>query len=211
MRQLLLALFTFASISLVAQTKEIAFKSHSGNMKNFNVALENDFFGMEKSDFGLPAPVKTYSLDSVIYISEAMSVVVKKIYSREYNEPIDSVRFLGVYKDTVYNDPLFSKKHSLDSIRNVLKNTGFYNNRINKVVFIGYDNKKTKTGKKAQNSNEDKPKQNIALPVVINDNGNNNSTPFDAQLAVMLGSILALALLGGWMSWKFYQPRLQKA
>lgn len=210
MRQLFIALFSLASLCLVAQTKEIAYKSHSGNMDNFKIALENDFFRMEKSDFGLPSPVKTYSLDSVIYISETMSVVVKKIYSREYNEPKDSARFLGVHKDTVYNDPLFSKKHSLDSIRNILKNSRLYNNRINKVVFIGYDNKKTKTGRKVVSGSGDKPTQNIILPVVIND-GNNNNSPFDAQLIVMLTSILVLALLGGWISWKFYQPRLQKA
>jgi hypothetical protein len=211
MRQLFLALLSFASINLLAQTKEIAFKSHSGNMDNFKIALENDFFGSEKSDFGLPSPVETYLLDSVIYISEKMSVVVKKVFRREYNEPKDSTRFLGVYKDTVYNDPLFSKKHSLDSIRNVLKNTGFYSNLVNKVVFIGYDNKKGKAAKKGKNSNEVKLEQNIILPVIINDNSNNNNSPFDPQLVVMLGSILALALLGGWMSWKLYQPRLQKA
>lgn len=210
MRQVFIVLFGLTSISLLAQTKEIAFKSHSGNMDNFRIALENDFFGSEKSNFGLPSPVETYLLDSVIYISETMSVVVKKVFRKEYNEPKDSTRFLGVYKDTVYNDPLFSKKHSLDSIKNVLKRTGFYTNRVNKVVFIGYDNKKAKAVKKVKNSNGDKLEQNIILPIVINDNNNNNS-PFDAQLVVMLGSILVLALLGGWMSWKFYQPRLQKA
>ena len=45
----------------------------------------------------------------------------------------------------------------------------------------------------------------------LNDNNNTNNSPFDVQLVVMLGSLIALSLLGGWMSWKFYQPRLQKA
>ena len=198
MRQLLIILFSITSSSLLAQTKEIAFKSHSGNMENFDVALHNELFGSDNSNFGLPSPkeVKTYKLDSVIYVSDTVSVLVTKEYRRQYNQSKDSAKFWGVAKDTVYKDPLFTRKHSLDSIKSALQKTGYYINPVRKVVFIGYDNQKSKN------------KQYNIIPFAVRDDGNDNS-PFDMELALMLGTILLLSLLGGWLSWKFFQPRFQ--
>jgi len=116
--------------------------------------------------------------------------MVKKEYSRLFSEPKNSAKFTQTVKDTVYNDPLFARKHSLDSIKTVLK--------TRKVVFIGYDNNKPADRK-----------QNI-LPLVITDDPPTNDPPFDIQLTLMLGMILLLSLLGGWLSWRFYQPRLQQ-
>lgn len=209
MRQLFIALLSLISTSLLAQTKEIAFKSHSGNMDNFHIALENILFSNEESNFGLPADIKTYHLDSVIYISKTTAVVVRKVYSRGFNEPKDSARFMWVNKDTVINDPLFARKHSLDSIRNILKATGRYTNPVNEVVFIGYDNKKSKEKKKDKDEKKDNSNENNMIPAFIMDS--NNNSPFDMQLVLMLGTILLLSFIGGWVSWKFYQPRLQKA
>jgi hypothetical protein len=197
---LLVAGFSLFSTALEAQTKKIAFESHSGSPENFNISLTNDLFDSDNSDFGLPTPkeVKTYKLDSVIFVSDTVSVVVKKEYSRLFTAPKDSAKFTQTLKDTVYNDPLFARKHSLDSIKTVLKTDGQYINPARKVVFIGYDNNKP----------ADK-KQNI-LPLVITDDPPNNNPPFDMQLALMLGTILLLSLLGGWLSWRFYQSRLQQ-
>jgi hypothetical protein len=194
---LVVAVLGLFSTVLQAQTKRIAFESHSGNPGNFNIALANELFDNDNSDFGLPVPkdVKTYKLDSVIFVSDTLSVVVKKEYSRPYSEPKGPGKFIRTVKDTVYNDPLFAKKHSLDSIKTVLNTNGQY---VKKVVFIGYDNKKP----------EDK-KQNI-LPLAITDDPPTNDPPFDMQLALMLGTLLLLSLLGGWLSWRFYQPRLQQ-
>ena len=189
--QLLVAGFSLFSTALQAQTKKIAFESHSGSPENFNITLTSDLFDSDNSDFGLPTPkeVKTYKLDSVIFISDTVSVVVKKEYSRLFSAPQNSAKFTQTVKDTVYNDPLFARQHSLDSIKTVLK--------TRKVVFIGFDNNKP----------ADK-KQNI-LPFVITNEPPNNDPPFDMQLALMLGALLLLSLLGGWLSWRFYQPRLQ--
>lgn len=195
MRQLLTVFFSIISTCLLAQTKEIAFKSHSGNMTNFNIALTNELFDGGESNFGLPADKKTYQLDSVIYISDSSAVIIKREYRQPYNEPKKVPKLWGVRKDTVYSDPLFSRKHSLDSIKSILKTNRQYVNPVNKVVFIGFDNKKSK-------------KNNI-IPVSFKDDDNNNP-PFDRRLLLMLGTILVLSLLGGWLSWKFYQPRLQK-
>lgn len=80
MLQLFIALLSLVSSSLLAQIKEIAFKSHSGNMMNFKITLstgpggENELFDSDNSNFGLPVPtdVKTYKLDSVIYVSDTV-------------------------------------------------------------------------------------------------------------------------------------------
>jgi hypothetical protein len=212
---LLLAIVTFAAH---AQTKEIAFKSHSGNMEYFNIALKNDLFGNEASNFGNPyvKPVEvayfktSYHLDSVIYISKSKAVVVKKMYRRKFDEPLDSARFMSLKRDTLYDNPLFSMKHSLDSIKSVLIATGEYDNAFYKAVFIGYDNKKYKAKEKKISINN-KTKENTMLPVAVTDDNNNPNSPFDISIAKALAGLLLLSLLGGWISWRFNLPQLQKA
>ncbi|MCY7311024.1 MAG: hypothetical protein LH619_09610 [Chitinophagaceae bacterium] len=203
MRQLFIAIFLLSCSSLMAQTKEIAFKSHSGNMNNFSIALGSELFDSGESNFGLPAPtdLKTYKLDSVIYVSDTVSVIVIKEYRRQPLQPKDSAKLWRTGKDTLYNDPMLGRKHSLDSIKTVLKITGNYINPVDRIVFIGYDNKKNKDNKNQKNN---------ILPVSFTGDDNNNS-PFDMKLLLMLGTILVLSLFGGWLSWKFHQPRLQKA
>lgn len=196
MRQIVICFFSLISTSLLAQTKEIAFKSHSGNMENFTIALNNELFDSEQSNFGLPEEKKTYRLDSVIYLSDSVSVLVTTEYRQPFNGKENSAKRWGMKKDTLYKDPLFARKHALDSIKNVLKTGGQYVNPVNRIIFIGFDNKKNK-------------KNNI-LPVSFKNDDNNNS-PFDGKLLLMLGTILVLSLLGGWVSWKYYRPQLQKA
>lgn len=195
MRQLFCVILSLISTNLPAQTKEIAFESHSGKMENFNIALNNELFDSGESNFGLPAEKKTYRLDSVIYLSDSASVLVTREYRQPLNGKENSAKLWGVKKDTLYKDPLFARKHSLDSIKTVLKTGRQYVNPVNKMVFIGFDNKRDK-------------KNNI-LPFSFKNDDNNNS-PFDRKLFLMLGTILVLSLLGGWFSWKYYQPQLQK-
>lgn len=165
-------------------------------MANFNIALNNELFNSEESNFGLPTEKISYRLDSVIYLSDSVSVLVKREYRQPYNGPGKTAKLWGVKKDTLYKDPLFGRKHSLDSIKTILKTGGQYINPVNKMIFIGFDNKKSK--------------KNIILPVTFK-NDDNNNLPFDGKVFLMLGAILVLSLLGGWFSWKYYQPQLQKA
>jgi hypothetical protein len=211
MKQIIIVLLSVITLSSFAQTKAIAFKSHSGNMNNFSVALESNFFGNEESNFGLPSSIKTYRLDSVIYVSETVSVIVYRFYSRQFNEPKDAAKFIRNYKDSLFNDPLFSKNHSLDSIKTVLKKSGRYSNPINSTMFTGYDNKKKSikektTVKPADNTNK-KPKENNIIPAITT---NNDNSPFDIQMAKALAGILLLSLLGGWLSWKYANYRNKK-
>jgi hypothetical protein len=75
-------------------------------------------------------------------------------------------------------------------------------------VFESYKNKRPVKLKPVNNKPPGK-KQNIFLPAIPQNNSGDNP-PFDMQMALMLGSILLLSLAGGWLSWKFYQPRIQK-
>ena len=200
---LLAAALSLLSTSLFAQTKKIAFESHSGNPENFSIAMNNDLFSSEESDYGLPANKAAYKLDSVIFISDSVSVLVSKEYKRPWNATSDSQDvFVRVKKDTVYNDPWFSRKYLLDSVKKIIDKKGNYET-TNKTKFVGFDNKKSgvkKTGDKLQQQ---------LVPVAITNDPPDNNSPFDNQLALMLGTILLLSLLGGFITWKFYKPRLQ--
>jgi hypothetical protein len=200
---LLVAVLTLISTTLSAQTKKIAFESHSGNMENFNLAMNNELFDKGESDYGLPANKKAYKLDSVIFISDTVSVLVSKEYTRPWSAKSDSQDTLvGVKKDTIYNDPLFSRKYLLDSIKKMVDNRGLYET-TSKTKFVGFDNKKVgvkKTG--------DKPQQQL-IPFAITNDPPDNHSPFDMQLILMLGMIFLLSLSAGWFTWKYYQPQLQ--
>lgn len=199
---LLLSTLGLIATSATAQTKKIAFESHSGNMENFSIAMTNEFFDSDESNFGLPADKKAYKLDSVIFVSDTVSILVSKEYSRPWGATSDSEdKLVGIKKDTIYNDPLFSRKYLLDSIKEMVDKRGRYETTT-KTKFVGFDNKKSgvkKTG--------DKPQQELIPFAIPNDPP---EPPFDMQLVLMLATILLLSLLGGWVSWRFYQPRLQQ-
>src|SRR5690348_14474249 len=109
MKTILIVLCSMITVTSLAQTKLIAFKSHSGNMANFSIALENELFSNEESNFGNP-PFKTVrKLDSVIYLSPTAVILIKKEYRYPWSTySKDSIEFIGTERDTVYNDLLFS-------------------------------------------------------------------------------------------------------
>jgi hypothetical protein len=206
MRFLFILLLSVAGTGLLAQTKEIAFKSHSGNSENFKTTINSDLFDNEDGGFGLPAPtkVKSYKLDSVFYVSDTVSVIVIREYERKDFETEQKARLVATRKDTLYRDSLLGNKHQLNKIKTSLGQLGYYTNPVNETVFVGYDNKDEK---KKKDKNKEKENKELLFPAtVISDPGN---SPFDDQLLLMLGAILALSLLGGWISWRFYQPKLQ--
>lgn len=144
MRKIFITSFILASISLQAQTKKIAFKSHSGSAENFATALADNLFDMENSDFGA-APertIRTAQLDSVIYVSDSISYLVTTTWCTEWRsrKKDDDSTLWYPGRQMVFKHPLFSKKHSLDSIKNVIKQNYYFKNPVEKVVFIGFDN-----------------------------------------------------------------------
>ena len=208
MRQLFIFLLFTATTASIAQTKKIAFKSHSGSNENFSIALEDNLFDMGESNFGLPSTkeIFTKTLDSVICLADNITVLVITNYSTETSplkgRPVNN----GSVNDTVYNHPLFSQKHSLDSIRSVLKSRNEYQNPVQKIIFVGFDNKKAKKVKRNE----------LLVPIVINNNSdggynavsvNTQSAPFDTSVVWIVGAIVILSLLSGFVAWKYAESR----
>src|SRR5437773_5026715 len=119
-----------AGYSAIGQTKKIAFESHSGSSSNFKIALEENFFDMDNSNFGL-APermVTSSELDSVIFVSDSIAVMVTSYYCKKMIDPSPQEKLWRAGRDTVYYHPLFSRQHSLDSIKMVLKGEYYFKN-----------------------------------------------------------------------------------
>lgn len=191
---LIIALVSFTAIG---QTRLISHKSHSGSTATFNTALENSLFDINDSNFGV-APirtVKTAALDSVIFISHDKAVMVTSEYCHiedrrrlrveGANEKAEETLWKAG-RDTVYNHPLFSRNHSLDSIRTVLKNDYFFKNDIGNTVFVGYDNKMRKYKRE-----ERRRKKNT---LYVGGVGNNN---FPSKSILIFALALFSAVFGG--------------
>lgn len=143
---IVLLVFTGTAFS---QTKLIFHKSHSGSSASFVKTINSNY-----SNFGR-APVrevKNAMLDSVIYLSDSSAIMVtseycvrKGDYSPAETEGTTKTRNQGKLwragRDTVYNHPLFSRKHSLDSIKMIVATEYYFKNSIDDVRFVGYDNK----------------------------------------------------------------------
>ncbi|MFZ4106495.1 hypothetical protein [Flavobacterium sp.] len=156
MRNLSLFFCGLFSLISLSQTKLISHKSHSGTNENFRLALEDNLFDIGDSNLGdIPyREIKNAQLDTVIYISKDRAVMKTSEFCKienRYNRNIEDKSLGNFWKkgtDTVFNHPLFSRKHSLDSIKNVLKQEFYFKNDIEKVIFIGFDNKSQKQRKK---------------------------------------------------------------
>jgi len=132
----------------IAQTKLIFHKSHSGSSLNYVASLSSN-----PSNFGVvPARYVTRAaLDSVIFVSDSMAIMVTSEYCydgfRRYRITNDSTAsdesVWNAGRDTVYNHPLFSKRHALDSIKAVLFASYYFQNNMDSTKFIGYDNKES--------------------------------------------------------------------
>jgi maltoporin len=191
---------------LMAQTKKIAFKSHSGSAENFSIALENELFDMENSNFGM-APtemIRHAQLDSVIFICDTVAIMVTSQYCtrvlRHSKEQMGQPFLWQPGKAEVKNHPLFSKQHSLDSIKKVIRTQYNFRNPVDKVVFIGYDNNKDQPCKKQK---PDYVRGAIGT-------GFKNDPPADGTGGLIFAGILTASLLGGLLSWQLYRRRERK-
>jgi hypothetical protein len=189
---LLCLVYTIAA----AQTKKIAFKSHSGSMENFSTALEKDLFDMDNSNFGM-APQRdiiSAQLDSVIYVSDSVVMLITSNYCSRTDRPNakanNKPNLWTAGREMVYSHPLFSRNHSLDSIKQVIKSEYYFKNPVEKVVFVGYDNKKRKY-------------KNSSVVPVTDVPGSNNQSPFDGQFITIISLILGASLVAGLAIWHY--------
>lgn len=165
---LLLALL---SLPAIAQTKLISHKSHSGSMATFNTAFENNLFDIGESNFGEPGSEMRFVIDSVILLPDNRAVVISSEKDVWVTYGNSTLPLSG--RDTVYNDPLLSKRHAKDSIQSALRGQGSHN-----PVLINYDNEKAK---------------NNSLPGTLND------TPGTPNMPLMIAALAALSILFGFV------------
>ncbi|MDY0090785.1 MAG: hypothetical protein RBR78_10540 [Flavobacteriaceae bacterium] len=193
MKRILLFSVVFFQSFAFSQTKLISHKSHSGSATTFRTALEHNLFDIGDSNFGdVPFRlVKNAQLDTIIFLTDEKTVMVTSEYCErgvrirlKEEEKADLGEFWKAGKDTLVSHPLFSKKHSLDSIKNVLKEEYHFKNDIDNVVFIGYDNEIPKYEKEKKK----KRKKNTIPPVSYD---NNNIKPFLIFVLAVVSVLLA--------------------
>ena len=156
MKTILISFLLLCAGTTFSQTKLIFHKSHSGSSSSFVKSINGNY-----SNFG-KAPireVKNAMLDSVIFLTDTSAVMVTSEYCTRKGE-YSPAEFEGTTKtrnqgklwragrDTVYNHPLFSRKHSLDSIKMVVATEYYFKNNIDNVWFVGYDNEAGSGSKK---------------------------------------------------------------
>jgi hypothetical protein len=193
MKKITCSILLFLSAICFSQTKLISHKSHSGSDENFRKALEGSLFDIGDSNLGV-APnryERNANLDSVIYVSDNKVILVTSEHCRNVDRGDYKILDSNVWRagrENVYNNPLFSKNHALDSIKNVLKEQYSFQNDINKTVFVGFDNDE-KPMKKSKN------KKKSLIPF-FNSDTNFPSKPFLIFSLILLSSIVAF------FSWK---------
>lgn len=169
MKKIILLLF-FVNFSANAQTKLIAFKSHSGDSKDFKSSIIENFNDMNNSNLG-DVPIRRVinsKLDTVIFIDENKSVIVTSEFCREFHTKDTTDWKPG--KDTLIDNPVFIISN-LDSIKSNLKKDFYFKNDIDNVVFLKYDAKKKTYKNVTPKTKKIKTKKN-------RENSNSNATIF---------------------------------
>jgi hypothetical protein len=158
-----------------AQTDIIEMRSRGASLKKYEHLSKIKGSYHVPSNFGMaPEPlVKTAVLDSIKVISDSSAVVFTSNYctrgyypepelvlfdsnGRQLNEPRKVYRNPRVGHlwqpgaDTVINHPIFTQRHSLDSIKDVIDRDYHFNLPSDSITFIGFDN-----GQVQRMSNED--------------------------------------------------------
>lgn len=181
-------------------------------MDNFHISLSNEIFDSEESNFGGPAIKIEYKLDSVILFPDSTFILVTAVndYGQSFNRFPEKPLRAFLIKDTVSNQEyMFKGKHTIAGISGMIGKYSSWKNWgeiHDSTKFIGF---KTEPKEKEPGCKEVDPKK-LASPFIMNDPTDNNS-PFGPELVFMLGTILLLSLTGGWLTWRFYKPRLQPA
>lgn len=161
---------------IAAQTRLIAYKSHSGKASLFAKTFTNEWFVADNSNFG-QAPtrlVRFAELDSVVYINDTVAVMVTSKYCQY--EDVDHKRLWKPGKDTVTHHPVFCKKLTIDSMRSILKKQYYFRNNMDSVKFVGYKNPVIQ--KPEQQQQQFNQNTNPLLPVVIKPEDPGNFPPF---------------------------------
>ena len=102
MKKIIVLIIVFFSLSINAQTKLIAHKSHSGGVKTFKKVYQQKLFDIQSSNFGLPG-------NRNIIILEKVKVVNDSTVEIQIKESKTCFRFGTNYKD-LYSTDFSTKK-----------------------------------------------------------------------------------------------------
>lgn len=183
--------------SVLAQTKWISHKSHSGNHTTFLNALHNNLFDIGESNFGMAPRMRVCmaKLDTLEFLDDS-TTVVKTSATMEYTPIFENTpgsaemnEIQHLWKpgsDTVINHDLFIKKNSQATIRKVLKEKYNFKNDIDKMVIIDKSVKEYKDVKEKKNG----------TPIIIEDNTNGTDQNYWGGLIfILLSGITAIFVL----------------
>ncbi|MDG1331886.1 MAG: hypothetical protein P8P74_06130 [Crocinitomicaceae bacterium] len=166
MKYLLCPLLICTAVLAFGQTDIIEMKSRNASLKKYERVSKIKMGDHVASNFGMaPMPeVKTAVLDSVKVLSDSTAVVYTSEYctrgypllhidpiyvdsnGREINEPIRTYpnpRVGHLWRpgaDTVLNHPIFTQRHALDSVKDVIDRDYHFNLPSDSITFIGFDN-----------------------------------------------------------------------
>lgn len=202
----LILIFTYVyAAPVVAQTKLIAHKSHSGSAASFKVALEGNLFDIAASNFGGPSLEFERemwimeNIDSIIYVNDSCVVKVATNYLMT-NYP-DTTLTQVMERDTVFNKPEFSKRLGLDSIKSNLRNDMYLRDRVDSIKFIGFEDPPVVKPKQGKDH-----KDNFSLPFGYY----NGKAPFGGFIYVWLGLIALFSFTLGIINLRFSQAQKAK-
>lgn len=199
MKQFVILLSLFISFVCNSQTKLISHKSHSGSAETFALAIENDLFDIEDSNFGYIIRTENFvKLDSVIYISENKVVRVSSEYTQRYKnsnkQKCSADELTKIKKDTIIIKPKSTKKGlTVKDVKANLDSLKIYNNNLNETIYKGFDKK----------SKRQKKKKNLFFPIIPNFSNIPNSFFF-----IVILSLLSVLVYFISLSFKFRKLNL---
>ena len=118
------------SIAGYAQTKLIAFRSHSGSNTHFRTAVEKGLFDIGNSNFGI---IETEKIDSVIRKSENRIIVVRKALGNGDNKVNRDILTKGNASEIFVATDKKSLKMALHS--------KYMRAALDNITFVGFDKK----------------------------------------------------------------------
>ena len=157
---ILIILFFIAAITVGAQTKAIAYKSHSGSAANYAVALDIDNALKYDAGFGLPSHRNYRFVKEVHYLSKNSIVIYSAMYEGDFMQVRDTV-FIRNFYDTIVDIQLLTVPISIDTLRIKLAEKYKFDNSFKEVNFIGFD----KIIKKDERKRHKKRKADVAIIV----------------------------------------------
>lgn len=200
MKPIILLFSLVLSCISIAQTKLIAFKSHSGNIKEFYELVENRDIDMIPHNLGM-APqkiIKSSQLDTVIYVNDTTTVVITSVYSQDEYDPYDQPWLWSPGKDTARHDLVWNQKDP-QKIKKKLKKEFNFRNSMDSVVFVGFPTETTKPKEEPINKNreaggamEDEDEEEDAVPGVIKSSFPGMGIPLAIVLVAMIAIFITI-------------------